>query len=550
MKICYLTSKSKESVVRQLERSYNESNNLIPYDTNIRDLTSFAAVCLVEPFQCKSDLDEKTKKGPYLSIFEVWKRYIAETAPAVKLFILRYTNIMHSNVIPIFSLHANFAWEDWIQKAQPCQAKWEEQLIFEEESVLKRLQTFFEGHNNRGFIVVVSKVRQELNHLYNQLSIKGADAFPDLWREQLDENQENVRVLYHRWLTYKPYFKAMPFWRELAELQTDQFFYNLLHVYQGDADLSEAELIKKRKDFLDLNAFERLDIIQSKLNYFNKKYITPENYGTVLIIDDDIKFHERIENSFPSYEFQGSYGPKEGKEKIQQNFKAYKFILLDLKFDENRPTDEGLEVLTWCRQYHPDLPVIVCSNTIKQDLHNRSIRLGAAFFLGKHDFDITSWNNIFLKALVDKENIEKRIYATPPNKGADKIKILLVEDDDTWVRKMQNSLSEFYFTVAYTAQQARDLVKAAAPFDIILLDLILEDEREDHREGLDMIDFFNRELQFKVPVIAISRKSNEDLITEALTRKATDFLRKDHFNIQIWSHRIKNYVRKPVLESS
>ncbi len=540
MNICYFTSKS--GIGHRLEQSWDHQHNLVEFNNDLETLSSFDAVCLVEPYECLATLDNAKKAGPYISIYHIWKRYLAEEAPQVKLLILRYTDDEHPNVVPILSIHASFDWAAKIKKTLPCKEEWK---AFPQEplpSAEQKLQLFFKGHNNFGFVDVVARVRQHLNHIYHELSKQGDDAFPELWESQVIPNLEDMRLLFYRWRNYQPYFKLMPFWSILIDLDIDNFLNALLNICNTVLSKDHGQIKDSREKFMELNAYERLDKIQHQLNYFNKKYITPEMLGDVLIIEDDPAFQQKLKKAFPVYRFSSAYNVAEGIEKINKHPSKYKFVILDLKFREEGPEDEGLTVLEWIKNHQPQLTVLIISTTNSAHLQKKTIEMGASFFLNKSEFHIGTWGSLFLRTVVEVEKNETQRIYTPSNRPKHQGHILLVDDDKDWTVKLQEYYSlDFHFTIANTAQQARDLIREKKDYDLILADIILDDHTGDVEEGIKLIKFFYM-VTPSVPVIAISRLSKEELITRALDAGVRDFLRKDHFNQMIWRKRIANYI--------
>lgn len=541
MNIYYFTSKA--GIGSRLEQSWDYQHNLVEFNSDLESLSSFDAICLVEPYECLATLDDNKKAGPYISIYHVWKRYLAEEAPEVKLLILRYTNDEHPNIVPLLSIHASYDWETKIKKAQSCQEEWKN---FSDEpipSAEQKLQLFYKGHNNFGFVDVVARVRQHLNHIYHELSKQGDDAFPDLWESQVIPNLEDMRLLFYRWRNYQPYFKLMPFWNTLISLDIDNFLNSLLKVCNTVLSKDHDQISESRKTFMSLNAYERLDKIQHQLNYLNKKYVTPEMLGDVLIIEDDPAFQQKLKKSFPVYRFSSAYTVAEGIEKINKSPNKYKFVVLDLKFRDEGPEDEGLTVLEWIKNHQPQLAVLIISTNNSAHLQKKTIEMGASYFLNKSEFHIGTWSSLFLRTVVEVEKNETQRIYTPSNRPKHQGHILLVDDDKDWTVQLQKYYSlDFHFTIANTAQQARDLIREKKDYDLILADIILDDYTGDVEEGIKLIKFFTKEIP-TVHVIAIARLSNEELITRTLDAGVKDFLRKDHFNQMIWKRRIINYIK-------
>ena len=542
-KICYYAS--KKSAKRWLERSWNNAYNFVPFSSEITDFSGFSAVCLVEPFESKHSTEDSLKRGVFLSIFQVWKRYLAAINPEIKLFLLRYTDHKHPNVIPLLSLEANFDWELKITTAYPCNINWEDKIETVGECALTRLALFFKGHNKQGFIDVVAKVRQMLDLVTYQLSIRGDDYFASLWTEEISTytTQESLRLLSYRWRSFLPYFRTTPFWSELELLKIDDFFSLLLLTCSGQLDTSNHQAVtQKLRDFNALDAFKKLDQIQVKLNYFNKKFITPEILGDVLLIDDDMSFHERMIVSFPDYRITSAYNLREAKELLTKFPDQFRFVILDLRYGDG-PENEGLLLLPWVRELLPGLPVIVISTTTNTVIQRNAIELGASYFLSKSSFSIATWKSEFFKALLEGEKrpSQSRIYLKS-KASTERPSILIIDDDSDWLNRVNRSFEAFDFTLATTSRQARDYVEEKNEYHLIMLDLLLNDLQEDISDAMELLSFFEQTIPH-VPVVAVSRRSDKTLIDLTLGYpNTTDFLRKDHFNITIWNKRLNNYI--------
>lgn len=540
MDICYFTS--KEGIGHQLETSWNNQHNLVRFNSDIQTLIPFDAICLVEPYECLATLDDVQKAGPYISIYHVWKKYLAEEAPNVKLLILRYTDEDHLNIVPLLTIHPSFDWAAKINRAISCGKDWDDFPAEPLPTAEKKLKLFFKGHNNFGFVDVVARVRQYLNHFYHELGQQGEDAFPQLFEKQILPHLEDLRLLFYRWRIYQPYFKAMPFWNELKNLEIDSFLSSLLEACSMNLLNDPNQNRNNRNFFLNLNAYERLDKIQKQLNFFNKKYITPEMMGEVLIVDDDPSFQKLMKNAFPVYRFTSAYSVSEGIEKISKHPSRFKFVILDLNFSQEGPKDEGLAVLEWIKNHQPHLVVIVISTNNSTHLHKIIIEMGATFFLSKSEFHIRSWDTLFLKALVEGEKNDTQRIFTPRARSEFIGHVLLIDDDNGWTNQIKDYFSrDFRFTVANTSQQAKDLVHENKDYDLIMSDIILDDYTDDIEEGIKLIKFF-RNTAINVPVVAISRLSYEALIERTIAAGVQDFLRKDHFNFMIWRQRMTNYI--------
>ena len=544
--ICYFTSSSRPGVSRWLERSWRGEHNLVLYNHGIRDFRQFDAVCLVEPYECIAETDDEEKSGPYTTIFHIWKQYLSETAPAVKLLLVRFTQLPHANVVPLLDIDEHYDWGEKIAQAQPTTAAWEQEVDNVGQPVLEKLQLFFKGHNSQGIIDIVTRVRQSLNHAYNEIHNEKT-SFEVVWRNEIYPMQDLLRLLRYRWFAYRPYFRATPLWGEMAPLGIDAFFDQLLHTCSGPADLKPDTAECNKSAFIQLDAYEQLDTIQTRLNFLNKKYISPEIQGQILIIDDDEEFRRRVEYAIADFKFTHAADAAQGKQLLGS--RAFDLVLLDLKLREDGPEEEGLEVLGWIKQRYPDLPVCIVSTHQDAGIHRRSIRSGAEYFLGKSAFNISGWANIFHRIIIEKEQKEQdRILAGPAIVYGDQPQVLIVEDDESWIAIMSRSFPEFTFVPAATLVQTRDYLAAnEGAFDLVLLDLMLKPGSEDTADGMEVLRFLRRAVP-ALPVVVISAKSSAALINQTIDEGARDFWPKDSFSMHLWRSRMNSYARLGQLE--
>ena len=113
--------------------------------------------------------------------------------------------------------------------------------------------------------------------------------------------------------------------------------------------------------------------------------------------------------------------------------------------------------------------------------------------------------------------------------SADKIDILLVDNDPAACRLAKSALRKSSHTTKFQVQTAGSLAEALKlllkmDFDMILLDLMLPDS-----QGLETIDEICLSYPH-IPVVVLSHPVDEDIALRAIKMGASDYLIKDgHF---------------------
>lgn len=128
---------------------------------------------------------------------------------------------------------------------------------------------------------------------------------------------------------------------------------------------------------------------------------------------------------------------------------------------------------------------------------------------------------------------------------ADPTSVLLVEDNDYDVRRVEKALSgsettTFELEHVETLEKAVDRVGASSP-DVVLLDLGLPDSR-----GLDTLDRF-RQTHSEVPVVVLTGLRDEETALSAVTSGAHDYLVKDHLDTFRLVHAIRYALERHAL---
>ncbi len=536
MNVCMLSS--KEGAVRQLAAHCGHQVTLECFSTKISDFTTFDAVVLIEPYECKEP-NYAEKGGLYTSVFEVWKRYLAHKSPRTKLLVGGYWSDNHPNFIPLLELSPDFDFISRLEQAYETDEEWLRQLNLQGIPLLDKLQRFFKGHSDEGIIDTMSRVRQSLSNAFYQMDDSMVD-FKEVWEETLRPRKEACRMMLHRWKDYEPFFKCTPFFHYLETLEVRSFFKELFDIFSGSKWIKDEELWLKEKKLKDQDAFNRLAQIQRKLKSINKKYIHPEIIAEVLVIDDDRDFHAMLENFFPVFQFYKAFSKEEGLRRLEQ--RAYGFILLDLELRPGENKADGLELIAPIKNKFPDTPLIVASTHDEEFIQQEALKRGASYFLTKTEYDFKEWYQLFEQA-AKRKNLKPLLSQAREIQVETEGRILVVEDEDDWYHQHINNIREFNFTRAKTPQQAIDLIRQDPNrFDLISVDLYFVDHNGSSSEkGLKLTSELKK-IAPDTPIIVVTKDSKWQMAKRAIDIGATDYFPKEHFNYVLWTNRMKNYI--------
>jgi DNA-binding response OmpR family regulator len=547
MKVLYVSS--HPGAKERLERQFSEVE-WVPFHIGMEDFQIYDAVLILEPFEClgKSERKENSQKGGlYTSVFVLWKRFLAFHYPEVKLLVGGFGYSEHPNYLNLPALSGRTDFSKLVRVANAVTDEWEDHVPVRGEDIQDKLKLFFEGHNKEGIIITMTKVRQGLNHAYYDYGGREVrlGLFRRIWMETLVPLRNYIRLMQRRWENYAPFFENMPFYYQLSAVKVDDFFQELEILIKGTRKLNDQELKEKQQHFIDFDGFNRLDELQQALDLINKRYINPEIIGTVLMIDDDPDFHNKLENSLPIFKFDHAYSGEEGLAKAQE--KSYNMILLDLQLDPKDETLTGLDYIQPLKLEQSTTPLLIVTTHARPKIYKKAIELGADNFFIKSEFDVRQWSNQFLLITSGKgedkySQLGKEFPSGDQKEG--KSQVLVIEDEDEWYKKIESIQGKaINFQRAGTQQVALDLVKDQNNnYDLILLDLYLPgQDRKEGLVGLKLISLL-KEAKPLVPIIVISRNYTYSMTIEAINQGASDYLRKDRFNAQLWYNRFKNYI--------
>ena len=112
-----------------------------------------------------------------------------------------------------------------------------------------------------------------------------------------------------------------------------------------------------------------------------------------------------------------------------------------------------------------------------------------------------------------------------------KPRLLIVDDDERMLKSWQRALSgEFNVNIARSAREAREGIKTSP--DLALLDIRLDDDDPDNREGVVLLKTFLRSLPH-LPIVMISALHDVQIAVECMKLGAKDFVEKGVSNVEL-----------------
>lgn len=159
------------------------------------------------------------------AVSKIWKRWLYDHAPKVKLIVSGYSQSLHSNFLNLLRLPDDIS--EWLGNISPVEAfgleyagaiqtssgekkdtyadPWERFLPVRGIDMVKQLARFLDGHDKHyGFSSQLSRIRKELTEINLPLE-----------QIQVEEKKKNIKkeweLLDNRWQFYHPKFSHLPF---------------------------------------------------------------------------------------------------------------------------------------------------------------------------------------------------------------------------------------------------------------------------------------------------------------------------------------------------
>lgn len=251
----------------------------------------------------------------------------------------------------------------------------------------------------------------------------------------------------------------------------------------------------------------------------------------ILIVEDDLVLLNLLKNKLVKTGFEAVSVEKGSLVLKTVEEERPDLVLLDLVL----PDADGLSILEEMRNnvLTSSIPVIIVSNSGEQFELSRAQSLGISAYLIKTEFDpqevVDKINSFFNQNFPLDKNAEKEEVKTvfeesrPANYSANKIKVMIVEDDK-FLRELlsQKIIKDGMDAVsASSAEEADAAVKKEKPA-LILLDIVLPGQ-----SGFDFLKMIKSiPLLSDIPVIILSNLGEEKDFETAKNLGAKSFLVK------------------------
>ncbi|MEO0687034.1 MAG: response regulator, partial [Cyanobacteria bacterium J06649_11] len=403
-----------------------------------------------------------------LSICTIWKNYLIEHQPETKLIVAGF-NLKddHRNYLNLLDLHDNYDLSAVINASPLVTEEWDiSHLQNGYDQVHNKLQQFFTGHNNESIIDAISKVRQLLNNaelsLYGSPSLgREKEPFKFIWEERLYPKRNFFQHFYSRWHYYRDYFNSLPFYPLLLASRVEQLIQGLADIFAQSRDLDQEGLAEQERKYRKLDPFNRIGEITDLFRRINSKYIAAESAGTILLIDDDPRFHQQLKELLHSFSFE--YIQDHHDLLDLDGTETMDLILLDLELEEGEETYTGLDWIEKLKEMYPKVPlavVTVHSENLRYLVRHTIQEEGANYFLDKSTIDADKWRNVFIGLLAGTRYTLGDILIFNQSRNWEaKSNILVIEDEKDWFERYTELSQEYHFIQANTINQALDLLR-------------------------------------------------------------------------------------------
>ncbi len=146
----------------------------------------------------------------------------------------------------------------------------------------------------------------------------------------------------------------------------------------------------------------------------------------VLLIDDELEFHQLFRAAFPEVELFSTYSIRGGSWLIEQSLIPFDLIILDLNLHEDSQAFEKLKRISRLTF----IPIIVVSTYADHNARFEVQKRGASDFLSKGNFDLNNWLGILKKVLAGAVGQQPRVVLT------------FAEEDQSFIEYLGDKLME------------------------------------------------------------------------------------------------------------
>lgn len=125
-------------------------------------------------------------------------------------------------------------------------------------------------------------------------------------------------------------------------------------------------------------------------------------------------------------------------------------------------------------------------------------------------------------------------------------KILIVDDQLEFhvdIRKAIPFRQHYDFGRADNVKKLREILNSGEKFDLVLLDLVLDEEKPEEKTGLTLIPEIRSSLP-DTPIVVATQHRDIEFIVEATKLGAADFIYKGEFLPETWEEKIRDIIEK------
>lgn len=125
--------------------------------------------------------------------------------------------------------------------------------------------------------------------------------------------------------------------------------------------------------------------------------------------------------------------------------------------------------------------------------------------------------------------------------------ILIVDDDTEFHQQIRYAFRRNYvFEGAINVEHLRKKLEESTKYDLILLDLVLDDTKK--KVGLDLIREINSAYS-SIPIIVVTADNNVDTVVTAMKHGARDFLTKKDYDFEFWNQKFTEVIERNQLRA-
>ena len=279
-----------------------------------------------------------------------------------------------------------------------------------------------------------------------------------------------------------------------------------------------------------------------------------KNYR-ILAIDDDLVFHRHLREQLGQHlEFINVLNEEKLQVVLGQN-SGIDLVLLDLVLDENKGVKSGFRVLEKLKTQLPNVPILALTENLPAEIVVEALQRGVKDFLTKpaepellNNWDARIRINIEQKKVAPKTEIrveiEEQAIEEEPSSA-----ILLIDDDESFFRQIRRKFRHNYrITGLHTLEEIENALSAPVDFDLILLDLVLDETKPSDLIGLELIPRLKEAIP-GAPIIIVTGYGDINTAVKAMSLGAKDYLPKPSAsdNPELWDQRIKQAIENQVV---